>query len=94
MFVNILYNIYKVKYLIDLEVKENFILQFFVKNAQLFKDISLLLQIQIFNNYIVVLYKTQKFFIVIVNSKKIYKSNCSKFYIINIQNYKIIFKLF
>jgi len=94
VFVNILYNIYKVKYLIDLEVKENFILQFFVKNAQLFKDISLLLQIQIFNNYIVVLYKTQKFFIVIVNSKKIYKSNCSKFYIINIQNYKIIFKLF
>ncbi len=35
----------------------------------------------------------QKLFIAIVNNKKIRKNNCFKFYIINIQDYKIIFKL-
>jgi len=88
-----LYNIREVKYFINLEIKKNFISQFFIKNTQLFKNISLLLQIQIFNNCIVVLYKIQKLSITIINNKEIYKSNCSKFYIINIQNYKIIFKL-
>jgi len=38
-----LYNICEIKCLINLEVEKNFILQFFVKNAQLFEDISLLL---------------------------------------------------
>ncbi len=86
-------NIHEIKYLIDSEIEKNFILQFFVKNAQLFEDISLLLQIQTVNNCIVILYKMQKLSIAIVNSKKIYKSNCSKFYTINIQNYKIILEL-
>jgi len=36
-------NICEIKYFINLEVKENFILQFFVKNTQLFKGIFLLL---------------------------------------------------
>jgi len=40
-----LYNIRKIKYLINLEAKKSFILQFFVKNVQLLKDIFLLLQI-------------------------------------------------
>ena len=88
-----LYNICEIKCLINLEVEKNFILQFFVKNAQLFEDISLLLQIQIINNRIVALYRTQKLSIAIVDSKEIYKSNCFKFYVINIQNYKIILKL-
>ncbi len=87
-------NIYKIKYFINLEIEENFISQFFVKNTQLLENISLLLQIQVVNNCIIVLYKTQKLFITIVNNKEIRKSDCSKFYIINIQNYKIIFKLF
>jgi len=69
-------------------------LQFFIKDTQLLKDISLLLQIQVVNNCIVILYKIQKLFIAIINNKKICKNNYSKFYIINIQNYKIIFKLF
>jgi len=86
-------NIRKVKYFIDLKAKENFILQSFVKNTQLLKDISLLLQVQIVNNCIVVLYRTQKLSIAIINSKEICKNNCFKFYIINIQNYKIIFEL-
>ncbi len=89
-----LYNMRKIKYLINLEVEFFFILQFFIKDAQLFEDIFLLLQIQIVNNCTIVLYKTQKFSIAIVDSNKIRENNCSKFYIINIQNYKIIVKLF
>ncbi len=38
-------NIREIKYLINLKIKENFILQFFVKNAQLLKDTFLLLQV-------------------------------------------------
>jgi len=34
----------KIKFLINLEVKKNFILQFFVKDAQLLEDIFSLLQ--------------------------------------------------
>ncbi len=79
---------------INLEAKENFILQFFVKDAQLLKDIFLLLQVQVVNNRIVVLYKIQKLSIAIINNKEIRKSDCSKFYIINMRNYKIIFELF
>jgi len=45
MFVNTLRNMCEVKYLINLEIKENFDSQFFVKDAQLFKNISSLLQI-------------------------------------------------
>jgi len=93
MFVNILRNICKVKCLINLEAKENFISQFFIKDAQLLKDISFLLQVQSVNNCIVVLYRTQKLSIIIVNSKEIRKSNCFKFYAINMQEYKIIFEL-
>ncbi len=48
---------------------------------------------QVVNNRIIVLYKIQKLFIAIVNNKEIRKSNCSKFYVINIQSYKIIFEL-
>ncbi len=40
-----LYNMRKIKYLINLEVEFFFILQFFIKDAQLFEDIFLLLQI-------------------------------------------------
>ena len=87
-------NIREVKYLINLETKKNFILQFFVKNAQLLENIFLLLQIQTINNCIVILYKMQKLSIAIVNSKKTHKNDCSKFYTINIQDYKIILKLF
>jgi len=83
----------KIKYFINLEVKKNFVSQFFVKNAQLFKDISSLLQMQIVNSCIVVLYKTQKLSIAIINSKEICKSDCFEFYIINMQKYKIILKL-
>ena len=64
---------------INLEAKENFILQFFVKDAQLLKDIFLLLQVQVVNNRIVVLYKIQKLSIAIINNKEIRKSDCSKF---------------
>jgi len=45
MFVNTLRNMRKVKCLINLEVKKNFISQFFIKNAQLFKNIFSLLQV-------------------------------------------------
>jgi len=83
----------EVKCLINLEIKENFISQFFVKDAQLFEDISFLLQVQIVNNHIVALYKTQKLSIAIVNNKEIRKSNCFKFYVINMQKYEIILKL-
>jgi len=58
MFVNTLRNICEVKYFINLETKKNFILQFFIKDTQLLEDISSLLQVQIINNRIVVLYKT------------------------------------
>ncbi len=61
---------------------------------QLFENISLLLQIQIVNNCIIVLYRIQKLSIAIIDSKKIYKNNCSEFYTVNIQNYKIILELF
>jgi len=88
-----LYNIYEIKCFINLKVKKNFISQFFVKDAQLFEDIFLLLQMQVVNNRIIVLYKIQKLFIAIVNNKEIRKSNCSKFYVVNIQSYKIIFEL-
>jgi len=83
----------KVKCFINLKVKENFVLQFFVKDAQLSKDIFSLLQIQIVNNCIVVLYKMQKLSIAIVNCKEIRKSDCFKFYIVDIQEYKIILEL-
>jgi len=72
----------EVKYLINLKAKENFISQFFIKDAQLFKDISFLLQVQVVNNCIVVLYRTQELSIAIVNSKEICKSNRFKFYIV------------
>lgn len=49
----------KIKYLINLKTKKNFISQFFVKQAQLLKDIFSLLQIQIVNNCIIVLYKIE-----------------------------------
>jgi len=93
MFVNTLHNICEVKYFIDLKVKENFILQFFIKDVQLFKDISSLLQVQIVNSRIVVLYKTQKLSIAIINSKETHKSNCFEFYVVDMQEYKIIFEL-
>jgi len=83
----------EVKYLINLKAKENFISQFFIKDAQLFKDISFLLQVQIVDNRIVVLYKTQELSIAIVNSEEIRKSNYFEFYVIDIQKYKIIFEL-
>jgi len=93
MFVNTSHNIRKVKCLINLEAKENFVSQFFVKDAQLLKDISSLLQVQAINNCIIVSYKTQKLSIVIVNSKEIRKSDYFKFYVVNMQEYKIIFEL-
>jgi len=43
MFVNTSRNMREVKYFINLEIKENFISQFFIKDAQLSKDISSLL---------------------------------------------------
>jgi len=94
MFVNTSRNMRKVKYLINLKTKENFVSQFFIKDAQLFKNIFSLLQVQIVNNCIVVLYRTQELSIAIINSEEIYKSNCFEFYIIDIQEYKIIFELF
>jgi len=93
VFVNTLRNMREVKYLINLKAKENFISQFFIKDAQLFKDISFLLQVQIVDNRIVVLYKTQELSIAIVNSEEIRKSNYFEFYVIDIQKYKIIFEL-
>jgi len=83
----------EVKCLINLRVKENFISQFFIKDTQLFKDIFSLLQVQVVNNRIIVLYKTQKLLIAIVNSEEICKSNCFKFYVIDIQKYEFFFKL-
>ncbi len=44
VFVNILHNMREIKYFINLEAKKIFILQFFVKDTQLFQNISLLLQ--------------------------------------------------
>jgi len=93
MFVNTSRNIREIKYLINLKTKENFILQFFVKDAQLFENIFSLLQVQIVNNRIVVSYKTQKLSIAIVNSEKNRKSDCFEFYVVNIQEYKIILEL-
>jgi len=93
VFVNISHNMREVKYFINLKTKENFISQFFVKDVQLLENISSLLQIQVVNNRIVALYKTQKLFIAIVNSEEIRKSNCFEFYIINMRKYKIILKL-
>jgi len=93
MFVNTSRNMREVKYLINLEIKKNFISQFFIKDAQLFKDISSLLQMQIVNNRIVVSYKTQELSIAIVNNKEIRKSDCFEFYIVNMRKYKIILEL-
>jgi len=94
VFINTLRNIREIKCFINLRVKKNFISQFFIKDAQLFKDIFWLLQMQVVNNRIIALYKTQKLFNAIINNKEIHKSDRFKFYIVNIQNYKIIFKLF
>jgi len=93
MFINMSRNMREVKYLINLEIKENFISQSFIKDAQLFKDIFSLLQVQIVDNRIVVLYKTQELSIAIVNSKEIRKSNCFEFYVIDMQKYEIILEL-
>jgi len=43
MFINMSHNICEVKCLINLEIKENFVSQFFIKDAQLLEDISSLL---------------------------------------------------
>jgi len=83
----------EVKCFINLRVKENFISQFFVKDAQLFEDIFSLLQVQVVNNRIVVLYKTQKLSIAIINSEKTRKSDRFKFYIVDMREYKIILEL-
>jgi len=88
-----LHNMRESKCLINLKTKENFISQFFIKDAQLLEDISSLLQVQVIDSCIVALYKTQELFIAIVNSKEIRKSDRFKFYIINMQKYKIIFEL-
>jgi len=93
MFVNTLRNIREVKCFINLEVKENFVSQFFIKNTQLSKDIFSLLQMQVVNNRIVVSYRTQELSIAIVNSEEIRKSDCFEFYVVNMRKYKIIFKL-
>jgi len=83
----------EVKYLINSKTKKNFISQFFVKDAQLFNDISSLLQVQAIDNCIVISYKTQKLSIAIVNSEKIRKNDRFKFYIVDIRKYKIILEL-
>jgi len=83
----------EVKCFINLEVEENFISQFFIKNAQLLEDISSLLQMQVINNRIVVSYRTQKLSIAIVNSEEIRKNDRFEFYIVNMRKYKIILEL-
>ena len=49
---------------------------------------------QAVNERIVILYNTQKFSIAIIDNFKYRKNNCCQFYIINMQDYDMILKLF
>ena len=78
--------------MINLEIKENFILQTLIKDVQLFKSIEFSLQMHIVNKYIVILYNTQKLSITLIDNLKFHKNDRCQFYAINIRNYDIILK--
>ena len=83
----------KIKCLINSEVKENFISQTLIKNAQLFENVEFSLQMQIVNERIVILYDTQKFLIAMIDNLKHRKYDRCLFYVVNMRDYDIILKL-
>ena len=83
----------EIKCLINSEVKENFISQTLIKDAQLFENIEFSLQIQIVKKCIIISYNTQKFSIAIINNFKHCKDDRCLFYVVNMQNDDIILKL-
>ena len=83
----------KIKCLINLKAKENFILQTLIKNIQLFESVEFSLQMQIVNKRIIISYNTQKLLIAIIDNFKHRKNDCCLFYVVNMQDYDIILKL-
>ena len=83
----------EIKCLINSEVKENFISQTLIKNIQLFKNVKFLLQMQIVNERIVILYNTQKLLIAMIDNFKYRKNDRCLFYVVNMRDYDMILKL-
>ncbi len=48
---------------------------------------------QAINDRTIISYSTQKLFIIVINNEAKLISNCFKFYVVNMQNYEIIFEL-
>ena len=80
--------------MINSKAEENFISQTLIKDAQLFESVEFLLQMQIVNERTVISYDTQKFSIAMIDSLKHRKNNRCQFYVVNMQDYDIILKLF
>ena len=81
------------KCLINLETEENFISQALIKDAQLLENVEFSLKMQIMNERIVILYDTQKFLIMMIDSLEHRKNDCCQFYAVDIQDYDMILKL-
>ena len=64
-----------------------------IKDVQLFKNVEILLKMQIVNKYIIISYDTQKFLIAIIDNHKYRKNDRCQFYAVNMQNYDMILKL-
>ena len=58
----------KIKCLIRLKAKKNFISQTLIKDAQLFKNVEFSLKMQIVNERIIISYNTQKLSIIIIDN--------------------------
>ena len=83
----------KIKCLINLKIKKNFVSQALIKNAQLFENIKFSLKMQIVNERIIISYNTQKFLIMMIDHFKYRKNDHCQFYAVSMRNYNKILKL-
>ena len=65
----------KIKCLINLKTKKNFISQTLIKNAQLFENVEFSLKMQIMNERIIISNNTQKLSIIMINNFEHRKNN-------------------
>jgi len=75
---------------IDFKIKQNFILQSWVKKHKLLKNHAILKQIQTINDHWILCYDTHQINIELINHKKVCKSWNIEFHAVNMQEYDMI----
>ena len=75
---------------IDSEIKQNFILQSWVKEHKLSKNHAILYQFQMINDCWIFWYDTYQIDIELINHKKVHKSWNIEFHAVNMQEYDMI----